>query len=84
MQTQALSAQGLSRFMLSAQGHAFDRRTGRSYQLNATGQTVLKSLQEGSDLNTVVDQLCRSTTQPRAAVAAAVDAFVLQLAEVLA
>lgn len=74
-----LQPQRLRDLVLGEGGHAFDARTGRSYDVNGTGQAALRMLQAGYERDAVVEALARRCGAHPAVVEAGVAAFVSQL-----
>ncbi len=64
---------------LSDGGHVFDRKTGRSYQVNPSGCLILELTRAGCSAPQVIDALASRYAQHPAVVTAAVDAFYRQM-----
>lgn len=79
METRVPNPERLRAIIVSG-GHAFDSRTGRSYNVNETGQVALGMMQEGAAPAAVVDALVGLCGQPAAVVEAGFVAFLDQLA----
>jgi len=69
----------LDDLVLSDDGHAFDRKTGRSFRINPTGRLVLELTQAGRPGPEVIGELAARHTQHLAVAAAAVDTFYGQI-----
>lgn len=80
--THGLQRKRLEAMVLNGSGHVFDARTGRSYCVNQTGQVALLLLQDGAQREAIINRLSALCEQSESVVAAGVDAFLEQLAEV--
>ncbi len=69
--------------VLSAEGHVFDRRTGRSYTANGTGSVILQLLQDGQPPDDIVVALSARCGQHASVVEAGVLNFLGQLGRYL-
>ncbi|MBK1724779.1 PqqD family peptide modification chaperone [Thiocystis violacea] len=65
--------------VLSDDGHAFDRRTGRSFCVNPTGRLVLELTQAGRPGPEVIGELAARYAQHPAVAAAALETFYSQI-----
>lgn len=73
----------LGDLVISEDGQAFDRKTGRSYRVNPTGRFVLQLAQAGRLAPEVAGELAARYAQHPAVAAAALDAFYSQVARYL-
>ncbi|MTW21553.1 PqqD family peptide modification chaperone [Allochromatium palmeri] len=69
----------LDDLVLSDDGHAFDRRTGRSFCVNPTGRLVLELTQAGRPRPEVIGELAARYAQHPAVAAAALETFYSQI-----
>lgn len=69
----------LGDLVVSDDGHAFDRKTGRSFRINPTGRLVLELSQAGRPGPEVIGELAVRYAQHPAIVAAALDSFYSQI-----
>lgn len=65
--------------LILSDGHAFDRKTGRSYHLNPSGQFVLQLTQAGRTGPEVIGELAAHYAQHPAVATAALDTFYSQI-----
>ena len=84
VRSDASSPPRLDDLVLSDDGHAFDRKTGRSFRVNATGRLVLELTQTGRPGPEVIGELAARYAQHPAVAAAAVDTFYSQIRRYLA
>jgi hypothetical protein len=82
MDTQTLKPQRLQAFVLNGGGHAFDTRTGRSYNVNPTAQVALLMLQDGASREAVIKRLMCLCAQTESVVALGIDTFIDQMTRV--
>lgn len=75
----ASSPPRLGDLVLSDDGHAFDRKTGRSFRINSTGRLVLKLTRAGRPRPEVIGELAARYAQHPAVAAAALDTFYSQV-----
>lgn len=80
MEIHATRSRRLKAMVLSANGQAFDTRTGRSYSVNPTAQVALLMMQDSQSREALIEALVGLCEQSHAVVGAAVDRFLDQLA----
>lgn len=69
---------------ISANGFAFDPRSGQSFTVNHTGIATVELLLQNGSVEETVDELSRQYDVPSDVVLGAVEVFVRQLARYLA
>ena len=69
---------------ISANGFAFDPRSGQSFTVNHTGIATVELLLQNGSVEDTVDELSRQYDVPADVVLGAVEVFVRQLARYLA
>lgn len=69
----------LDDLVLSDDGHAFDRKTGRSYRINPSGRFVLQLTQAGRPRPEVIGELAARYAQHPEVAAVALDTFFSQI-----
>jgi hypothetical protein len=69
---------------ISANGFAFDPRSGQSFTVNHTGIATVELLLQNGNVEDTVDELSRQYDVPADVVLGAVEVFVRQLARYLA
>ena len=69
---------------ISANGFAFDPRSGQSFTVNHTGISTVELLLQNGSVEDTVDELSRQYNVPADVVLGAVEVFVRQLARYLA
>lgn len=69
---------------ISANGFAFDPRSGQSFTVNHTGIATVELLLANNSIDTTVDELARQYEVPADIVLGAVEVFIRQLARYLA
>jgi hypothetical protein len=68
---------------ISANGFAFDPRSGQSFTVNHTGIATVESLLASQSIEATVEQLSRDYDVPADVVLGAVEVFIRQLARYL-
>ena len=74
-----IAARRLQALVRSADGHAFDGKTGRSFRLNHSAQLALDLAAEGLSHAALVDRLATHYAQHPAVVSVALESFTSQL-----
>lgn len=79
-----LDGDRLQALAVSANGFAFDPRSGQSFTINHTGIATVEMLVSMGDIDTTIEALAADYEVPPDVVAGAVEVFVRQLARYLA